>query len=349
MTVLFFVRGRGHGHALRDLALSKRIESCATNASLIFVSYATGAKTLKRVGHPVIDLDLPEDNGYSATLRKSHELIGATNPDVVLVHEEIAAVSACNLLGVPCLYMSSWLPPPGSMPADSLCGADSLVIFSDPGIFPILSGLKSPPKFVGPLVRDLQYTESDRESCRIKLGLSNEMFVVTVVPGGWSTEMGSPLAPVLFPAFQRGIAALQRLFWASERDFSTFNQADLETKGIFVLPFYDPLEELILASDVIITKGNRGVTMEAAELGIPSISVSFGSNRIDTILTSRVASNISLSAQAIGPNDLGHYLTAIHEKSLPVCFPLKGTASKRKHIITQVLLAEITRLAGSDR
>jgi hypothetical protein len=47
----------------------------------------------------------------------------------------------------------------------------------------------------------------------------------------------------------------------------------------------------MVASDLSITKGNRKTSLELGALGIPSISVSDGSNKADEVRVSRIPTN----------------------------------------------------------
>lgn len=60
--VLFFSRGRGHGHDMPDMAIADELAKLRNDIDLKFVSYGTGAKTFVAHGRPVIDLDLPDRN-----------------------------------------------------------------------------------------------------------------------------------------------------------------------------------------------------------------------------------------------------------------------------------------------
>jgi hypothetical protein len=59
--ILFFTRGRGRGHAVRDLAILAELRRQAPHIESVFVSYAAGASTLAEAGLDVIDLKLADD------------------------------------------------------------------------------------------------------------------------------------------------------------------------------------------------------------------------------------------------------------------------------------------------
>ena len=59
------------------------------------------------------------------------------------------------------------------------------------------------------------------------------------------------------------------------------------------------IDRLMVASDLVITKGNRTTVCEAAFLGVPSISISAGVNWPDDVAIARVRSNSALRARDV--------------------------------------------------
>lgn len=92
--VLFIVRGRGRGHALDVLAIVERL-----NARVQFVSYGTGAETLREHGRRVVDLHLPDNPEPFALDVLLPDVLGRWRPRVVVAHEEFD-VPAAALFGV---------------------------------------------------------------------------------------------------------------------------------------------------------------------------------------------------------------------------------------------------------
>ena len=67
---------------------------------------------------------------------------------------------------------------------------------------------------------------------------------------------------------------------------------------------HDPFDQLMVASDLAITKGNRNIVLELAALGVPTISISHNLNRIDDFRTFSVPSNRTVFADEISSEDL---------------------------------------------
>ena len=97
--LLFFVRGRGRGHAVPDLAIVDELLARRDDLDVRLVSYATGADAIKQHGRSLIDLPLPESGSIPEMSVIAGKLIGWLKPDLVASHEEFAAIPAAGFLG----------------------------------------------------------------------------------------------------------------------------------------------------------------------------------------------------------------------------------------------------------
>ena len=156
--------------------------------------------------------------------------------------------------------------------------------------------LASKVRYVGPLLRRLSLTRADRADARSALGLPPAATVVAVIPGAWATEERAPIADLVVPAFQTLAGADKALVWVGGRDHEALARRLADVPGARVLKDLSPIERLMVASDLVITKTNRGTTIDLASLGIPSISLSFGLNPIDEAVVPRIHSNVALQA-----------------------------------------------------
>lgn len=297
-SLLFFSRGRGHGHAITDLALADELVTLAPDIVCHFASYSTGAAAYSARGRECHDLGLPEDPSFTQILIAITHHLRDLKPAVVIAHEEFAAVLACHLMGIPCAFISTWLPPGGNLWAETLAYANSIIILEEEGIFPVPLNCDEDIMYTGPVVRRMKYVRSDRGVVRSELGIEPGAPCWTVATGGWATEAKAPIAGLILEAFQLLPCADKYLFWLSnvagtplEKILSRYNEAR-------VVSFTDDIEKYFVASDVVITKGTHGISCELASLGIPSISLSYKNNPIDEILVPRISSNIHLHAKA---------------------------------------------------
>jgi hypothetical protein len=311
ISCVFFSRGRGHGHAIPDMAITDELPQFIQNIEVNFASYATGAETFRARNRAVVDMRLPEDNSFFPTLFAAHNVILDLRPDVVLAHEEFAAIIAAKITGIPAIFVSAWLPPAASIGAASLAYADSIVLLERPGIFPTLESPETRLRFAGPLVRKMNYTRKDCAKARSDLSIPKEAQVVLVANGGWASEAKAPTAAIILAAFGQMKHTGKLLLWLSGREHEALSSMTSGMSNVRLIKQTDQMDVFLAASDIVITKANRGTVMEAANMGLPTISLSYGLNPIDDILVTRLRSNLQLHARATDGSTLCHYIEQI--------------------------------------
>ena len=345
LSILLFSRGRGFGHAVPDVAIAAVLPKYYPRAAIKFASYASGAVALGKLGIPYFDLQVPEVNGYLETLFSASEIIKLARPDVIVSHEEFGALAAAHLHGVPAIFLSDWLPPKNSLGDESLRYCTSIVMMEEPGIFEIprsCSGKRI--SYLGPMVRSWKGPQDARASVRREMNIEDDEYVVVVSPGGWASEVETPIFQVVNDAFKKIPAANKKLLWVSDKDYDYIKQYGPAQSHIRAIRFADPLTHLLAASDLLITKGTRITTLEAASLGVRSISLSFGNNPIDDILLSRIRSNIALNARAISEDTMFQYMQQARESA-----PLPPQTFADENIVAKKLADELQTLTGSHR
>jgi hypothetical protein len=127
--------------------------------------------------------------------------------------------------------------------------------------------------------------------------------------GRLGTEARAPLFDLVSGAFEcldHNLA--KQLVWVAGADYEVVNVLAASRADIRVFDSLQAIEDLIVASDIVITKGNRGTVYDAASLGVPSISVSFGLNPIDDMHLTRIRSNTSFNYGAITCAELASVL-----------------------------------------
>jgi hypothetical protein len=324
------------------MAIAAELIRLEAGLSVQFVSYATGAEAFRRSGAPVIDLGLPENNGLIPTLCLCHQLIVEQKPTIIFAHEEFAALVAAKLANVPSVFISAWLPRAGTPAAEALTCAAAIIVIENPGIFPVPPGVFIRPLYTGPILRNLKYTVRDRHSLREELKLSEQTFCIAVVPGGSSSEEQFPIADTVLTAFMRLKSSRKQLYWISTKDHPALSKRFAGVKNVEVISFCDPIERLLAAADVVITKGTRGVTLDAEAIGVRSISLSPGQNPVDDVLVPRMHSNLALNGRAVDGEILLHYL----EQAADTPFSTQPVKAPRETALVKtarLLLAEIRR------
>jgi UDP-N-acetylglucosamine:LPS N-acetylglucosamine transferase len=306
--ILFFSRGRGHGHAIPDMAIADEINDKYPDIVIKFVSYSTGANTFRGSNRDVIDLNLPEQNSFIATLLAAQEIIKYQAPDLVVAHEEFAALPAAASCGTPSAFIAAWLPQSGTISADALRYAQSIIVIDDPGIFPTPPAVRVKPIYTGPFQRKMAFTAIDRNRLRKNLLWEEDEFCIVVAPGGASSEQQAPIVDLIIAAFHRISFRKKRLVWLASNEYDLIFSKLSGVAGVDIVKFIHPVERLLSASDIIITKGTRGITLDARSVGIPSISLSSGRNPIDDTLVPRIHSNLSLVAAAVDGDILAMYI-----------------------------------------
>jgi UDP-N-acetylglucosamine:LPS N-acetylglucosamine transferase len=254
------------------------------------------------------DLDMPESNKYIETLFKAVATIRKIQPHIIIAHEEFAAMIAAHLEDIPAIYMADWLPDPNTLAADSLRTASSIVLMEEAGLFRWQESGLVRPICLGPFVRRTEFAVSQRKKIRQELGLPENACVVLVSPGGWASEESEPIWETVADAFRRLAAPERILYWISRKDYDVLSERASAWPEVRLLRFFTPLEKLMAASDVLITKETRITTLEAASLGVPSVSLCYGSNPVEEILLPRIQSNVALRALAVDGEILHDYV-----------------------------------------
>lgn len=293
------------------MEIYRELQQIDDTIELQFVSYATGAATFKAEGHNVIDLDLPEENSFADTIILAYRTIRKLRPKVVISHEEFAALVAARIANVPSIFICTWLPPAGSVAAESLAYADQLIMIERPGLFPALPDPSPRPTYVGPIFRKMKYSLADRSRLRHDLGIDQEALAILVVPGGAWPEKLAPIYEPVLTAFLALERPSKRLFWLAGQDLQLLQQRTAGIAGVEVIEYCSPVERLIVPCDLVITKGTHGITLDAASLGVPSISLSPGLNPIDEILIPRIHNNVALMASAVDGATLLEYIERV--------------------------------------
>ena len=319
--ILFFCRGRGRGHAIPDIEIARELRSLQPDIDLVFASYSTGGVTLAQAGLPVIDMNLPESVRFLEFMVRATHVMLRERPDIIVSHEEFAALPAAKSLGLPATFIVDFFAPAEWM-VDSLGYADEILFIERRGIFTEPAPAQGRVRYVGPVVRPMSATRSDRARARAQLDLPESAPVIAVIPGAWANEERAPLHDLLVPAFDRLAHPGKKLLWIAGEDRESLTRRLGPRSDVILLPELSPIENLMVASDVVITKANRGSTIDLASLGIPSVSLSWGLNPIDEMIISRIHNNIALNARGIDPAFLAETLTrALSERHQAAACP----------------------------
>ena len=296
--VAFFSRGRGRGHAMPDMAIARELLQLVPHVDTRFVSYSGGAETFRSCGYEVVDLHMPDEPPILPMIVQASRIIRHLQPQLVISHEELAALPASQVFDIPCLFITDFFQDPNPFLTSAMECAREIVFIADRGIFTEPPFMGDTVRYVGPAIRRFDYGRADRGRARRELGLPADATVVLCQPGGYS-ESHVPMADLLVSAWNALPHPSKRLIWLAWRDCDSLRARFSDQPDILVLKEDWAIDRLMVASDLVITKGNRTTVYEAASLGVPSISISAGVNWPDDVAIARVRSNSALRARDV--------------------------------------------------
>ena len=347
--ILFFSRGRGRGHAIPDLEILRELRAVREDVGVWFASYGTGAETLTEAGEMVIDMGLPEDNcDFLKALTISARVVENFRPSLVVSHEEFPALpgAAFCQAPAPAVFVIDWFADPELCSMQALLHANEIVFLEREELFAPPEYVREKVCYVGPIVRRMVYTRQDRGRARLELGLPADAMVVSVIPGAWATEARAPLADTLLASFDSLSAPNKHLVWNAGEDVEEIRRRSAGRENITVIKSCNPVERLIAASDMGITKGNRGSTLDFYYIGVPSISVSYGANPVDDHFMSQIPTNTALLRQnpdaASLSSCLADAIASLSTKPPPMPVAPTGAARTAAERIAEHLEAALT-------
>jgi hypothetical protein len=309
--ILFCSRGRGRGHATRDLAIVDELRSLKPGIRIAFASYSDGASMLQSAGEIVYDLGLPERNLFPETVLRSYRVIQLTRPRLVVAQEELAALTAAAVAGTKAVFTTHWFPGSNHELTQALAHAHRVIFMEESGIFKEPMEVQGRVVYVGPVLRRFKTELLGGLLRDDKLSLTSTDTLITVLPGS-PLESREPILDLVVSAF-RGLALKpKRLIWLAGNDYAHIRSRLRDVEDTYVLESLDNLDQIILASSVILTKGTYNTSREVMALGKASISLSHRYNWVDDIFARRWPNNRALFAAKTN----GWHLTKLLEEMI---------------------------------
>jgi len=309
--ILFFSRGKGRGHAVPDNAMAGDLMRLQPNLEITFVSYSVGAATLRALGWDVIDLDLPEDPPLWDIVGRITTILRSRRPDLVVSHEEFSVVPMAKAFGLRVVFMTDWFADANWPAMQALRHADEVIFMDEPGFWDVPHYLLERVHYVGCVLRRLE--KSDPVQTRRNLEIRRDAMVVLVAPGGSAmhSEARAPVFDLIVRAFEMMDVGEKKLIYvAPEADYQTHIERVAGRADVLIIKPSGSFTATMVASDLVITTGNRTPILESQALGIPSISISSGHNPIDDQRNCRVPTNTPLRAKGLSPYFLRDYMSA---------------------------------------
>jgi predicted glycosyltransferase len=290
--ILFFSRGRGRGHAVRDLEIVRTLRDIHVGVKVVFVSYGTGGRVLAGAGEIVIDIDLPDQSGFVDVAVRAGQVLRRHRAKLVVSHEEPAALCAAKIFDLPTAYMSHWLPPIHDADVRALAYADEVLLLEHERIRPEPAEVGGRVKYIGPVLRALSSRPSDRDRCRAELGIDPAETVILVLPGTGVEQWGT--AKIVFQAFKELRRTNSRVIWVGGEHQDEISHLAAGIANVTVIPETGEPDGLMVAADVAVTTGSYNINKELAALGVPSITLSNGRNANDDLFARSTAGNVFL-------------------------------------------------------
>jgi len=346
-------RGHGRGHAVPDIAIARELTRLAPHIQIDFVSYATGAETYRACGYPVTDIGAPEMPPFLDMVVALTRLFGQMEPGprLIVSHEEIPAVVAAEILGIPCIFITDFFMDPSSMFMEALKSASEIIFTAERGLYTEPPQLRGKIQYVGRAVRPFQYGLADRDRARTELGIPSDAAVMLVQPGAW-VESRVPVADLIMDTWKLIPHSPKRLIWLTGRDYDNLHSRFGDQPDLILLREDWKIDRLMAASNVLITKANRLTVYEAAALGLPSVSLSNGANWPDDVAVANVDSNTPLVAESVTPELLVEAImesiSATPSPATAVSGGVAGAATRLAEYIDQMLLQDQTGTAEAN-
>lgn len=214
-------------------------------------------------------------------------------------------------LGIPSVFLTDWFLNEEWLHMQCLQYATEVIFMDEPGYFNEPSYLHGKIHYTDSVFRRLNCDSEDRASARIKLNLPQSCTVITVVPGGslMHGEARAPLFDVAFGAFRLMSAPQKQMLWITGNpDYDALTERTLGRDNISIIKPLRDFTTVLMASDLVITKGNRTPLMECEILGVPSISISSGQNPVDDLRIARIPTNTALRLRGLNAETLRNHI-----------------------------------------
>lgn len=304
--ILLVSRGKGRGHALPDVALAEHLR-VDPRVQIVFASYGTGFRTLQENGEAAHDLQMPDDNSFTNAIIQTARVTREVMPDLVVAHEEVAALIGAEICSIPSVFITDWFFDPSHLLTQCLSYAREILFIGSEGVYTEPPDLCGKIIYTGPLLRRLQYTHLDRARARSELGIPHDSVLISCL-SGTTYEASTPVIDLVIGAYDLLPFENKRMIWVDEVNRAAILRKCGGRSDVLYKRVDWKLERVMVASDVVVNKGTRNILRELEALNIPSVSLSYGRNWPDDVLASKIPTNTALRASSVTPKSLSEIL-----------------------------------------
>ena len=276
-SIMFFSHGNGWGHAIRDMIIIDALREQLPGVRLALFSYDQGYEAFSFYDRECVNIRPPEWPQDGPEWGKKldelmNEYMTQFPPDLIISDEVGLAVSIAMNVGVPCIFISDWLPIKPHVSDQgfrTVYSADRIVYLGYEGSMHPPEDMRHKVDFVGPVIRKSECTQKDRSRIRNELRMDTKTRFILVLAGGVQ-ETDEDYFRVCIDGFRRADID-GRLYLVCGRLFERFQRETDE--NIEVVGHVKDPNRLVLASNLIISRGGHTTMWEIASMTTPSIII----------------------------------------------------------------------------
>lgn len=290
--ILYLSRGRGFSHAMYDSLILGELENMNKDLSILVASYDKGYIYFLNNGIKAFNLELRQKDELSLKAGfRIWSLIRKFRPNLVVADEVFIALHITKVLKIPSILITHWFFETYNKkhPIIPAVKKANHVIFVDTSRFhKIPYDFDVHVTFVGPVIREFEYSLKDKNKARDELGIKRKDKVILVTTGGRHKDRNR-LLEVSVDVFKELQGENLKLILLTGELYEEYLERFADDYSIIVKDYDWKMDRLMVASDLVVCKGTFMTTWELAYLGVPSISVPDLSNPVDQVHTYRMA------------------------------------------------------------
>jgi UDP-N-acetylglucosamine--N-acetylmuramyl-(pentapeptide) pyrophosphoryl-undecaprenol N-acetylglucosamine transferase len=269
-----------------DLLIIRELKKINKNLSILVASYDKGYVYFKGNGFRPFNLGLRQEEELTlkASLRM-WTLIRRFRPDLVVSDEVFIALHITKGLKIPSILITHWFFESfyRKHPMIPVVKKANHVLFVDkPEFHTIPFDFNVHLTFVGPVIREFDYTLKDKKRAKYELGIDSKDKVILVTTGGRYKDRNK-LLELSVEVFKELKDNNLKLILLTGELYEEYSERFKNESKIIIKDYDWQIDRLMVASDIVICKGTFMTMWELAYLGIPSISIPDLDNPVDQV------------------------------------------------------------------
>ncbi|MFQ6043149.1 MAG: glycosyltransferase [Candidatus Poribacteria bacterium] len=269
-SILFITRGRGWGHAIRDMAIIDSFSQESETIRIGIISSESGYQAYRIYGCECTEIPTGgEEWKWFLEVEEYLEDWGA--PSLIVSDEHFGGLIIAQELKVPSVFITDWFPV-GEYDCPELIAdfdrAETIIYPGYQSSTPVPEQLSGKAHLVGPIVRSNPFLNVPRLQLKRELGLMADIPLILLMGGG-SPENQSYISTCIH-AVENLEEELQLVAIAGKlkKDFP-----QQISSRVIVLNHTTEIVKYMAASETVITQAGHTTLSELAVYAIPSITV----------------------------------------------------------------------------